>query len=937
LQFFTKIGLLLSIGIFTSQITNAQLLVTNVSNANALVQRLLGQGVTVSNVTLTGHPAMTGFFNNLGGNSIGIDSGIVLTNGVAKTDRNNFGVDGDGVNTAFSTPAHNVWGFPGDVDLSAIVGDVTNDACVLEFDFVPLGDSIRFNYVFSSEEYTQFSCSQFNDAFAFFISGPGITGMQNIALIPNTTLPVTINNINEKPCALFPQYFINNEANTFFTHNGHVTLFTASSRVQPCQTYHLKLVIADVSDFDLDSGVFLEAKSLSSNAITIENTTQTDPLNNSYLVEGCSTGAFKIIRPKADPAPLSIALSYGGTAINGIDMQALPNVVTIPANQTEITVNVIPIIDNTPEGIELIKIYALAGCVSGAPTDSAFIQIRDYDTLGIVPDTVVICKNTTIQLTASTGYSFYQWDPDPTLSNTTIRNPIASPTNSVTTYYCTSTEGTCHGRDSSTIILKELELLSKTEINCASASTGQVIVSGGVEWVLPVQYSINNGAWQGSNTFSNLPVGTYIIKVQDATGCVDSLVISLTQLYPDLLITSIPVTGASCLGGADGRATVNTIGGSSPHSFSTDGINFQPGNVLNLLPGNYTVTVKDNNNCTTTQGFTVPLNNVITLDAGSNTTICEGKTAQLNAISNADNFVWTQGQSLSSNVIPNPVASPIITTEYIVTATTGICIQKDTVTVFVNPAPNANAGPDQAICNGRDARLDGSGGVSYAWYPPSYLNNAQIASPTASKLPGSISYFLNVIDANGCLSLKRDTVVITVTRPAIVYAGRDTTLAIGQPLPLFAADINNIGFTQYEWSPGLGLNDAFIPGPLTIASRDIIYTITARNSIGCEATDDIKIKVYKGPDIYVPTAFTPNGDALNDVLRAIPVGIPDFHYFRIYNRWGAIVFTTNDPSRGWDGRINGQPQSTGTFVWMAEGIDYKGNLVQRKGTVMIVK
>ncbi|HMK02542.1 MAG TPA: gliding motility-associated C-terminal domain-containing protein, partial [Ferruginibacter sp.] len=667
------------------------------------------------------------------------------------------------------------------------------------------------------------------------------------------------------------------------------------------------------------------------------NTTQTDPLNNSYLVEGCSTGAFKIIRPNADPGPLSISLSYAGTAINGVDMQLLPDVVTIPANQTEVIVNVVPIIDNTPEGIELIKIYALAGCVSGAPTDSAFIQIRDYDTLGIAPDTARICKNTSIQLIASPGYTTYQWDPDPTLSNTGIRNPIASPVNNITTYYCTSTEGTCHGRDSSTVIMKQLELISKTEINCSNASTGMIIVSAGEEWVLPVQYSINNGPWQPGSSFANLPVGVYTLKVQDATGCIDSLVINLTQLFPDLVITSIPVTGASCLGGADGRVTVNSTGGKSPHLFSTDGINFQANNTFRLLPGSYTVTVKDDNNCTINQNFIVPLNNVITLEAGRNKTICEGKNTQLNTISDADDFIWTPALGLDNSLIKDPVASPVITTQYIVTATTGICIQKDTITVFVNPAPDANAGADQTICYGQDARLYGSGAVSYYWYPPSFLDDIKIASPTARKLPGSISYFLNVIDAKGCVSLIRDTVVITVTRPALVFAGRDTTLAIGQPLPLFATDVNNIGFMQYEWSPVLGLNDAFIPGPSTIASRDINYMVTARNPIGCEATDEIRIKVYKGPDIYVPNAFTPNGDMLHDVLRAIPVGISDFHYFRIYNRWGDMIFNTTDPLKGWDGRIKGGMQSTNTYVWMAEGMDYKGNLVQRKGAVMIIK
>jgi gliding motility-associated-like protein len=117
----------------------------------------------------------------------------------------------------------------------------------------------------------------------------------------------------------------------------------------------------------------------------------------------------------------------------------------------------------------------------------------------------------------------------------------------------------------------------------------------------------------------------------------------------------------------------------------------------------------------------------------------------------------------------------------------------------------------------------------------------------------------------------------------------------------------------------------------------MVYTVTARNSIGCLASDDIRIKVYKGPDIYVPNAFTPDGNGVNDILRAIPVGIKDFRYFRIYNRWGTLIFTTNTALTGWDGTIKGNRQSTETYVWMAEGRDYKGNIVQRKGTVTIIK
>jgi gliding motility-associated-like protein len=234
--------------------------------------------------------------------------------------------------------------------------------------------------------------------------------------------------------------------------------------------------------------------------------------------------------------------------------------------------------------------------------------------------------------------------------------------------------------------------------------------------------------------------------------------------------------------------------------------------------------------------------------------------------------------------------------------------------------------------------LNGSGGLNYTWFPVSYLDDPRLASPTARQLPGSISYFLNVTDDKGCVSLKKDTVLITVTRPAVINAGNDTVLAIGQPLPLAAKDVNNIGFTQYEWTPYYGLDNPFIANPVTVLDKNILYTVTARTAIGCQATDNIKITVYRGPDIYVPNAFSPNGDGINDILRAIPAGIKDFHYLRIYDRWGELVFFTSDALKGWDGNIKSNRQSTGsTYTWVAEGVDYKGNTIQRKGTITIVK
>jgi gliding motility-associated-like protein len=241
------------------------------------------------------------------------------------------------------------------------------------------------------------------------------------------------------------------------------------------------------------------------------------------------------------------------------------------------------------------------------------------------------------------------------------------------------------------------------------------------------------------------------------------------------------------------------------------------------------------------------------------------------------------------------------------------------------------------ICYSTNATLTGSGGTAFLWSPATYLNNARIASPVASTLTNTISYTLQVTDNNGCNSLKSDTIKITVVPPAIINAGRDTTLSIGQPLTLLTIDVNNVGFTQYRWSPSYGLDNPFTANPTTILDKDILYTVTASNSIGCTAADDIKIKVYRGPEIFVPNAFTPDGNGLNDILKVIPVGLKEFHFFRIYNRWGNIVFNTTNFTAGWDGKNAGAAPLAGTYMWIAEGVDYKGNMVLRKGSVILLK
>lgn len=953
-QLLTRL-LLLSVFCFISRIANSQLQVIENNNAQALAQKLVGDGVTISNATLTnitGTIIPTGFFYNNGGTNIGIDSGIVLTNGRAKSDftRGFYGVDGNGTTLASLRLANSNLSLPGDPDLAAQLGIPVaqlNDAIALEFDFVPLGDTIRFNYIMSSEEYTPSFVCLFNDAFAFFISGPGITGNQNIALVPGTNTPVSITNVNNivtASCINNPQYYIDNTSNTFFHHDGHTTIFTAVSRVQPCQTYHLKLVIADQGDHLWDSGVFLQAKSLTSNIIRIDNLTQTDPQNNSYLVEGCATGAFTIKRPRRDPSPLSVNLSYSGTAQNGIDVQPLPMQVIIPANDSIVTVNVLPIVDNTPEGIETLKIYALAGCATGTPTDSAMIQIRDYDTLGILPRTANICKSGSIQLVASPGYSFYRWDPDPTLSNINIRTPLATPVASPTTYICTAREGTCNARDSAIIRWKDLDFISKLDVNCRNAATGEIHVAGGSEWPQPVEFSVNGSGWQPDSNFYNLPVGAYIVRIRDATGCIDSLVININQAFPDLIISNVAATPASCSGDPDGSIVITASGGNGPYLYSLDGINFQPGNLFNIAGGNYTVTIKDNNGCTATQNISIPLNNIVVVDAGADTSICEGTSYLIPAVSNGDGFAWSPASGLSNAGILNPVATPVSTSWYYLTATKGICSKTDSIRITVRPAPIANAGPDVDICFGQTIQLNGSGGLTYQWSPGTYfLTSTAIPAPRVKPI-SDITYSLIVKDGFNCQSLSADDVTITVTPAVRIFAGNDTVIAINEPLQLNAVELGTAGVISYNWSPGIYLDNAGIASPKALFTSPVstspyeyVYIVTGTTADGCEGSDDIRIKVYRGPEIYVPSGFTPDNDGRNDLLKAFPVGIKEFHFFRVFNRWGQMIFNTNDPSKGWDGRIKGLDQPTGAYVWIAEAIDYKGNRINRKGTFILIR
>lgn len=376
---------------------------------NLINNIFLGEGVEVLGITFNGNPQSVGFFNQ-GDDALGIGRGIVMTTGRV-TSQNGVGVDQPG-SVQSST---NMGVSLNDPDLFAITGGVLlNDLVRYTITFVPTSDTLRFNYVFASEEYPEYVCSGFNDVFGFFISGPGINGpytnsAENIALVPGTNLPVAINNVNpgqpggfgtisncQPPLGslAYSQFFNNNDnSGSQPVFDGLTDVFTAEAIVRPCSTYTIKIVIADVGDAGWDSGVFLEAKSFGTGSLDVEASTVS--LDGS-VVEGCTAGYLNFSLPTRAESDYFIDYTLFGTAINGVDYEFVPPDLFIPAGDSLLVVPIVALEDSLAEGVETLFID-----VQRDPCNRDTIAVFIRDNILIPPELMApdsICPLDSVQL-----------------------------------------------------------------------------------------------------------------------------------------------------------------------------------------------------------------------------------------------------------------------------------------------------------------------------------------------------------------------------------------------------------------------------------------------------------------------------------------------------------------------------------------------------------
>lgn len=478
---------------------------------------------------------------------------------------------------------------------------------------------------------------------------------------------------------------------------------------------------------------------------------------------------------------------------------------------------------------------------------------------------------------------------------------------------------------------------SFTPVVCNGENNGTITINsaGGVP---PYQYSINGGTtWQASNIF-NVPANAYTVTIRDDNNCTTTQSITVTE--PAALTANSANSPASCDGGDDGIIDISAAGGNAGYEYSIDnGTTWQASNIFNTGPGNFTITVRDNRGCTTSFPTTVVLGNNFTVTPQADAVICEGASTQLELISNATQYRWSPATGLSDATIFNPVANPTVTTQYTVTATLGRCSADDIVIVNVNAAPIPDAGTDGYICYGQTYQLQASGGTQYQWTPDTYLNSATIANPVTTATR-DITYTLTILsDANGCPSLTTDEVYVDVTPPIKVTTFPYDTIGYSGDMIQLLAIPNDSDVINYVWTPSQGLSDPLIPNPIVTlgANGDVVqYQVATSTIAGCRGEGYITVRVYKGPDIYVPTAFTPNGDGRNDRFLPVPVGIKSLNYFRVYNRWGQLLFQTKTLHDGWDGKLQGRGQATGVYVWMIEAVTNMDKVITKKGTVTLI-
>lgn len=558
---------------------HAQLQVTPNNNATQLAQTLAGSGVTISGATMN-CPSNATPAANPTGTFIGTASNIGIANGVLLTTGDISQAIGPNIQSSITTSNNYTFNDP---DLMAIQSNAVNDVCILEFNALPSCSTLAFTFAFGSDEYPEFVNSSYNDAFGIFVTGINPLGGNytgyNMALLPSTTTPVAINNVNNGtvcpatggPCVNCA-YYVDNCTGTTIEYDGFTKPITVTLNVSPCQSYHFKLAIADAGDAAYDSGVFFAMQSLACNPMPVLVGTTSTPAActaNNGSASANPTGGTAPYTYSWNTTPPQLTQTATGLA---------------PGNYTVTVTDATGCFSNTGT--------VTVGGGGGFTTTSGKTDVACFGGVG---------SATVTPVGGNTPFT-YAWSTSPVQSNPVISNIPAG------SYTCVITDATgCIQTVTVTIIQPAsmtVTISNVVMVSCPFGADGSALAtaSGGAT---PYNYSWNSTPVQGGAALGNVPSGNYVVTVTDAQGCTTTQSVVITEPAPMTFQSSAVM--ASC-GMDDGSATITPSGGAQPYTFlwlTNPAVQTTP-TAVNLVTGTYTVIVTDANGCLQNQTVFVP-------------------------------------------------------------------------------------------------------------------------------------------------------------------------------------------------------------------------------------------------------------------------------------------------------------------------------------------
>jgi gliding motility-associated-like protein len=642
----------------------AQLRVDNTRNAESLIKQVLAdKGVVIGRVTASTSNLAIGFFDGTQSN-LGLDSGIILSTGriqnaVGPNDRPNVGTSNNQ---------------PGDPLITLLSPGQSNfDAAWIEFEITPESDELNFRFIFASEEYPENNNTSFNDAFGLFISGPGISGNQNLALIPGTNTPVSINTINN---ATNQQWYVDNTGGASVQFDGFTQVIEASATVTPCQMYTLKFVIADVKDLIFDSGIFIEASSLQS-----QNKNGVSLVTNESSFSECDSNFFMIER-NSDDLSEEIIVSYtlegraGKISDYSFDP---PSPVRIAPGEARTFVKIKGILDGIPEPSEniIMKITNPVIC----DTVQNVINLGDYRLLSEL-EFRFTCND------SSTSIDVKDNDLLDSISWFNLQGDFITggPRHIVdlndSSYYVVRCRERCTGNvliDTVRIITYKLTTNGDTTI--CYGDTLHLSVSSGLS---NARYEWNSSA---GGSFSPSPLSRVVSIVPLVTGLIEVRatndgVCAKTSFRVQVIRLAVTANDASIC--ESGAVQLEATGGTSykwtPSTFLSNDSIANPICTADTSM-RYQVLVK-NGNCEETFQVRVRVDSLPLTNTIANISICTREFVRLTT-SGALTYEWFPTSGIDSPTIASPMANPSTTTTYYVKGSNGSCFVLDSVTIFV--------------------------------------------------------------------------------------------------------------------------------------------------------------------------------------------------------------------------------------------------------------